>query len=107
MAGLHRESPSTRQLPYLVVLVLVLAAVGTAGLARGTHLDWDIASFVGACATALALVGLYAWYRRAREDEDRAAMHDAQLKSLDQPATLHPIIDPDICMGSLSCISVC
>src|SRR5207244_11116511 len=42
--------------------------------------------------------------------EDRRAkkkLAEAVRLQLDVPASLHPVIDPDICIGSGSCISAC
>ncbi len=56
---------------------------------------------------ALASVGLLARSRRRREETDTRSLANAVLQNLHIPATLHPVIDPDLCIGSLSCLSAC
>jgi len=49
-------------------------------------------------------------YLLRRRMEDRRAKHklaDAIRLELNVPTSLHPVIDPDICIGSGSCISAC
>ncbi|HEX9183777.1 MAG TPA: NAD(P)-binding domain-containing protein [Burkholderiales bacterium] len=55
----------------------------------------------------LAAFGVY-FYRRARAH----AQHSGQLEEsvqagLTEPASLHPVIDPNRCIGSSSCVSAC
>ncbi len=45
--------------------------------------------------------------RRARDERDSAELALAKKEGRAQPATLHPVIDPDKCMSSLSCLAVC
>ncbi|MBS1148930.1 MAG: 4Fe-4S ferredoxin iron-sulfur binding domain protein [Myxococcaceae bacterium] len=61
---------------------------------------------------ALFLIGLIAavlWVRsRARrEAADTAALAVAKAEGRNQPASLHPVVNLDTCMGSLSCLKVC
>ena len=61
----------------------------------------------GALALAALLLLVYL-IRRWRED--RRARHklaEAVRLELDVPPSLHPVIDPDVCIGSGSCISAC
>jgi thioredoxin reductase/ferredoxin len=49
-------------------------------------------------------------YLLRRAVEDRRAKHklaEAIRLELDVPMSLHPVIDPDVCIGSGSCISAC
>jgi len=53
---------------------------------------------------------LFAAYILRRWLEDRRAKHklaDAIRLELNVPTSLHPVIDPDICIGSGSCITAC
>jgi thioredoxin reductase/NAD-dependent dihydropyrimidine dehydrogenase PreA subunit len=59
--------------------------------------------FVGA---ALAM-GLLLRARARREAADSAALEEAMGENRHLPPTLHPVIDPDKCIGSLSCLQVC
>src|SRR5215471_14142157 len=60
---------------------------------------------------AVALVAiLFAVYMLRRWLEDRRAKHklaDAIRLELNVPTSLHPVIDPDVCIGSGSCITAC
>ncbi|MBX7114521.1 MAG: NAD(P)-binding domain-containing protein [Myxococcaceae bacterium] len=45
--------------------------------------------------------------RRAREESDSDKLEVAIAEQRHIPPTLHPVIDPDRCIGSLSCLSAC
>ena len=75
---------STRALETLELVVPAVAAV--------------VALFAG-----ILLVTL----RRRRQTRDRRAHQEAVAENLHLPASLHPVIDPDICIGSLACIQAC
>jgi thioredoxin reductase/Pyruvate/2-oxoacid:ferredoxin oxidoreductase delta subunit len=63
----------------------------------------------------LALYGLplaaalfvYLWSRRSREADALAVMRTAEQAGLTEPATIHPVIDPSICVGSGACVRAC
>ena len=60
----------------------------------------------------LSLVGIASMVvmsrlRTSRERRDTEALEQSKTEGRNIPQTLHPIIDPDICIGSLSCLSVC
>ncbi|MBK7860861.1 MAG: NAD(P)-binding domain-containing protein [Archangiaceae bacterium] len=62
--------------------------------------------------TALLVSGAIAmvWVLRVRarrEQADAAALAEAISENRHLPATLHPVIDADKCIGSLSCLQVC
>lgn len=61
-------------------------------------------------AALLFIAGGAGWWmvrgRRARQAADTVT-HAAAKAEGRLPPTLHPVIDPDKCMGSLSCLSVC
>ena len=44
---------------------------------------------------------------RRREAQAVAAEHEAKRQGLDEPLTLHPVVDPDRCISTGSCIDVC
>ncbi|MFL5305850.1 MAG: NAD(P)-binding domain-containing protein [Polyangia bacterium] len=53
-------------------------------------------------------VGLAHYLARRREDRRaRGKLAEAVQQKLDVPATLHPVIDPDVCIGSGSCLAAC
>jgi thioredoxin reductase/Pyruvate/2-oxoacid:ferredoxin oxidoreductase delta subunit len=45
--------------------------------------------------------------RRRRHRKSVAAMAEAEGRGVQVPLTLHPVIDPDICIGSLTCLKSC
>lgn len=66
----------------------------------------------GLILAALVAIGVgIGWFmvrrRTKREAADTAALATAVKEGRAEPMTLHPIIDPDRCIGSLSCLSVC
>lgn len=48
---------------------------------------------------------LYAWKRRQRRNI--AAFQAARASGMGEPASLHPVIDPLLCIGCGSCVSAC
>jgi thioredoxin reductase (NADPH) len=60
---------------------------------------------------ALVLIGgiMSPFVVRARRRERQAvdAEREARRQGLDQPLTLHPVVDPERCIGTGSCIDVC
>ncbi|RMG17439.1 MAG: 4Fe-4S dicluster domain-containing protein [Planctomycetota bacterium] len=42
-----------------------------------------------------------------REDRTRVALEEARAAGLDRPASLHPVIDNDACIGSGACLKAC
>ncbi len=54
-------------------------------------------------------VGIYLFFlrRRRRQARDTHTLKTSIEKELHVPPTLHPVIDPNTCIGSLSCIKVC
>jgi thioredoxin reductase/ferredoxin len=56
---------------------------------------------------ALVLLGAYLLRRRIEDRRAKKKLAEAVKLELNVPQTLHPIIDPDICIGSGSCVSAC
>lgn len=59
---------------------------------------------------ALPMLGIWAWYmgrRRAVDKHSRDARQDAQSAGLAEPVSLHPLIDPSLCIGCSACIRAC
>jgi thioredoxin reductase/Pyruvate/2-oxoacid:ferredoxin oxidoreductase delta subunit len=69
----------------------------------------------GVNLTALLVYGLpflavFAWYiarHRRREREDSARLKEAVEAGLNEPASLHPVIDPRKCLNSRACVAAC
>jgi Pyruvate/2-oxoacid:ferredoxin oxidoreductase delta subunit len=61
-----------------------------------------------AAGVLLALLGAGLAVRsRRREKRDRARLVAAEAAGLHIPTSLHPVFDPDLCIGSLACVAVC
>ena len=45
-----------------------------------------------------ATVLIYVWQRRLREEHSLAVLHKAEQAGLTEPASIHPVIDPNICI---------
>ncbi len=60
-----------------------------------------------AVAAAALIVGVHSLRRWLEERRARATLDEALRLELNIPASLHPVIDPDICIGSGSCLSAC
>lgn len=70
----------------------------------------DLASaLVGAPLVGLSglLAYLHVARRRRRERRDGAALEEKIQSKQHIPRSLHPVIDPDVCIGSLACIKAC
>jgi thioredoxin reductase/ferredoxin len=78
-----------------------------AGLTSLAHALVSHALIVVSAALAVGLIVVQRLARRREERRARAALADAVRQKLDVPATLHPVIDPDVCIGSGSCLTAC
>jgi len=62
---------------------------------------WSLASILG-------LIGLGIFVRgRRKEAREHRRMVDVRVRGLHEPASLHPVIDPQICIGSAVCVAAC
>jgi thioredoxin reductase/Pyruvate/2-oxoacid:ferredoxin oxidoreductase delta subunit len=61
----------------------------------------------GSLASAGLLAGGHLGRRWARQRRDAAALQAKVARGQHLARSLHPIIDPDICIGSLSCLKAC
>jgi len=63
---------------------------------------------LAAITTLLVLSGAAMLFlRRRRQVQDTATWERTVERGLHIPASLHPVIDPDLCIGSLSCLKAC
>lgn len=59
---------------------------------------------------ALPFVGMLVWYlarRRRNERESASRLQEAIEAGLNEPASLHPVIDPRRCLNSRACVAAC
>ena len=69
------------------------------------ELGTQIISIAG--AAALFLIVAMVRRRRNRHAAAARAIEEAKKREVKVPLTLHPVIDPDICIGSLTCLKSC
>ncbi|MGA8890768.1 MAG: NAD(P)-binding domain-containing protein [Anaeromyxobacteraceae bacterium] len=62
---------------------------------------------VAAILLALAIGASHLLNRRRRQARDAEVIREKVEKNLHIPRSLHPVIDTDICIGSLSCLKAC
>ena len=51
--------------------------------------------------------GLYLFGRAARSRRSLRKLQDAVASGLSEPASLHPVINPSLCMGCGACVKAC
>lgn len=56
---------------------------------------------------AAGAVGLHLWLRGRRERGAAEAHKEAQQAGLNEPPSLHPVVDPVRCIGSGGCVTAC
>lgn len=56
---------------------------------------------------AAAIVGIHLYRRRRKQAADRFTLEDTQRAGLDEPLSLHPVVNPDRCFGSGACVKAC
>jgi dihydropyrimidine dehydrogenase (NAD+) subunit PreT len=61
----------------------------------------------GSLASVGLLAGGHLGRRWARQRRDAAALEVKLARGQDVPRSLHPVIDPNVCIGSLSCLKAC
>jgi thioredoxin reductase/Pyruvate/2-oxoacid:ferredoxin oxidoreductase delta subunit len=69
--------------------------------------DFGRAVLLAAVVGCLALALVHLVRRRRRHRKSAAALEEARVRGVQVPLTLHPVIDPDICIGSLTCLKSC
>ncbi len=64
-----------------------------------------LAALTAVAVVLVTVVGLVLHFRQ--EDRAREALEDARAAGLNLPASLHPVVDYDACLGSGACIDAC
>jgi len=60
-----------------------------------------------AVGMTIGLAAAYAVHRWLRGRADAAAFAEAARLERNVPRSLHPVVDPDVCIGSLACLRSC
>ena len=71
-------------------------------MATDSLLVWGIGITLG-----FLIIVPFLLHQRAKERHTRKAAEEARIHGLDEPASLHPVIDTDRCIGTGSCLSAC
>jgi len=86
-------------------LAKFLKKSGLGKLLAGVDLGGAI--LLSAVLGCLALAVIHLVRRRRRHSKSAVALEEARVRGVQVPLTLHPVIDPDICIGSLTCLKSC
>jgi thioredoxin reductase/Pyruvate/2-oxoacid:ferredoxin oxidoreductase delta subunit len=70
-------------------------------------MDTGLVMASGALGATLLAGLVHLRRRRARSRRGAAELRDQVAKNQHLPRSLHPVVDPDICIGSLSCLKAC
>jgi thioredoxin reductase/Pyruvate/2-oxoacid:ferredoxin oxidoreductase delta subunit len=70
-------------------------------------MDYGLLIVAGSVAVALAAGVALVVNRVARARRDSAALQATIERKRGLPRSLHPVVDPDVCIGSLSCLKAC
>lgn len=69
-------------------------------------LDSQAALLLYGVPVALA-IGARLWLRRRAEAQGRRALLESRAAKLREPTSLHPVINPNRCLGCATCVGVC
>jgi thioredoxin reductase (NADPH) len=75
------------------------------GLCCGGQVLTQLAIATGLAVVIIVLLTFYLTLQRERREEE--ALADARAAGLNQPVSLHPMIDLESCIGSGACVDVC
>ena len=53
------------------------------------------------------ILAIYLWKRTKKQRSSRQVMEEAVASGLTEPASLHPVIDRNRCLGCASCVKAC
>lgn len=68
--------------------------------------DALVVPLIGAGLIALVMLP-YLWRMRRHDREAGLAAAEAKRQGLDEPVSLHPVVNPERCIGTGNCVSVC
>jgi thioredoxin reductase (NADPH) len=98
----------------IVTRTVTLAATGASAGTWSAHLRkaslLDNPSLVAAALYSLpclVVLRIYFWHRARAERSAAATMAGAREAGLTEPASLHPVVDTAVCMGSATCVRAC
>ncbi len=55
----------------------------------------------------LLILAVYLWKRLSKQRSNRNALEESLATGMTEPASLHPLIDKDRCLGCASCVRAC
>lgn len=70
-------------------------------------MDPGLLLLLGAALIAVLVAALQILHKRRRDRRAAAVIAERRERPARIPLTLHPVIDPDICIGSLTCLKAC
>jgi len=90
-----------------VTLVTAAADARHAFRAAMTVNDYSLLAYALYALPLVAIVAIYVVRRRGTETRSRRDLDAARESGLVEPMSLHPVVDPVVCIGSGSCAKVC
>lgn len=69
--------------------------------------DFSLIHLVYIVGLSATVMGVFSFRRKSRQKKDTEKFISSVEQSLHIPQTLHPVIDPKRCIGSLSCVQAC
>jgi len=63
--------------------------------------------YIAAVAVTLGIPGLYFLHARRKSRRAAVMLQKAAERGMDEPVSLHPFIDPNICIGAGACVKAC
>lgn len=67
----------------------------------------ELISYIAAAFIILAVLVAYLWAKRRTTRRNLAKLQSARRLGLNEPVSLHPVVNQDTCIGSGACISSC
>jgi ferredoxin len=55
----------------------------------------------------VAIVAAYGWRQRRIDERHRRTQQESIAAGMTEPASLHPVIDPSLCLGCGACVKAC